>query len=52
MTVNERLVVSGLDKQFDQAIRNKDKEIVVNILKKVGLNNGAIEDILKKYRMK
>lgn len=52
MTVNERLVVSGLDKKFDKAIENKDVDTVVKILEKVNLDKRSIEDILKKYSMR
>ena len=34
MTVNERLVVSGLITDFDIAIKNKDKGKLLEILKK------------------
>ena len=52
MTVNERLVVSGLDKEFDKSVKNKDAKSVTRILEKVNLNRRSIEDILKKYNMK
>lgn len=52
MTVNERLVVSGLDKDFDKSIKNRDIKSVTRILEKVNLDRISIEDILKKYNMK
>ncbi|RCW38252.1 hypothetical protein [Marinilabilia salmonicolor] len=51
MTVNERLAVSGLFKEFDKAVRKKDKMKLVEILKEVSLSNANIDDILRKYKI-
>lgn len=51
MTVNERLAVSGLYKEFDKALKNKDKMKLVEILKKVSLSDTNINDILEKYKI-
>ena len=51
MTVNERLVVSGLYKEFEQAIKNKDNNALINVLKKISLNDKDIDGYLKKYKM-
>ena len=48
MTVNERLYVSGLMDEFDEAVEKKDIEQVHNILEKVELTQGAIEQILER----
>ncbi len=48
MTVNERLYVSGLMDKFDLAVKLKDIEEVVKILKKVEITDeSAINPILK-----
>ncbi len=47
MTVNERLYVSGLLNEFDQAIAMKNKVKVIFILFRVGLKEESIIDILK-----
>lgn len=52
MTVNERLYVSGLIREFDNAVEKKDVQAVVSILKKVELNERAIEPILQKLNLK
>ena len=52
MTVIERLVVNGLLKEFDESVKNKNKEKLVTILKKVDLSDSDIEDVLRKYNMK
>ncbi|PRZ00186.1 hypothetical protein BY457_10610 [Marinilabilia salmonicolor] len=51
MTVNERLAVSGLFKEFDKAVRKKDKMKLVEILKEVSLSDANIDDILRKYKI-
>ena len=37
MTVNERLNEAGLLSEFDQAVRLRDREWMLDILKKVGM---------------
>ena len=51
MTVNERLYIGGYLKEFDNAIKNKDKDRVIEILKKVDCDNKTIESILDKYNL-
>ena len=48
MTVNERLYVSGLMEKFDRAVKKKDVNKVISILKKVEITEDSqIEPILK-----
>jgi hypothetical protein len=47
MTVNERLVVSGLLTQFDKAVQNNDIEEVKTTLRKVEVSEDSIIGILK-----
>ena len=49
MTVNERLYASGLMREFDEAVENKDAEKVRSILEKVELTEESIEPILKEF---
>jgi hypothetical protein len=49
MTVNERLFVSGLLDEFERGVREKDKELVVKILKEVELTDENIVPILVKW---
>ena len=51
MTVNERLYVSGLMDEFDQAVEKKDTEHARAILEKIGLAEGSIKPILKKLKL-
>jgi hypothetical protein len=51
MTVNERFAVSGLFKEFDKAVRKKDKMKLVEILKEVSLSDANIDDFLRKYKI-
>ena len=46
MTVNERLYVSGLIDEFDEAVEKKNTDKVRAILKKVGLTEDSIKPIL------
>ena len=39
MTVNERLYVSGLINEFEVAVVNKNKEKIIEILKKVEITD-------------
>ena len=41
MTVNERLYVSGLMNKFDKAVKEKDVDEVISILKDVELTDEA-----------
>ncbi len=50
MTVNERLYVSGLMGEFDKAVKNKNTESIVSILKEVELTEESITDILLSLR--
>ena len=48
MTVNERLYASGLIDEFDQAVKEKNSQRVIGILKKIDLaNEETINPILK-----
>ena len=49
MTVNERLFVSGLLAQFDEAIRDSNAERARSILEKVELTEKNIMPILKNH---
>jgi hypothetical protein len=43
MTLNERLFVSGLMGEFDKTVKSKNKLLIVDILRKVGLDQLAAE---------
>lgn len=47
MTVNERLYVSGLMDEFDEAVEKKNTEKVRAILEKVELTEDSINPILE-----
>jgi hypothetical protein len=47
MTVNERLYVSGLINEFDNAVKEKNIKSIRNILKKVELEETSINPILE-----
>lgn len=49
MTVNERLYVSGLMSEFDEAVAKKDAEKARSILEKVELTEESIKPILEKH---
>lgn len=51
MTVNERLCVSGLIKQFDKAVEEKNTYEVVRILKEVDIREDSIRPILKMLKL-
>lgn len=51
MTVNERLYVSGLMDEFDEAVEKKDAEKVRTILGKVELTEDSIKPILEKLAL-
>jgi hypothetical protein len=51
MTVNERLYVSGLMDEFDQAVAEKDAAKVRIILKQVELTEESIKPILEKLEL-
>jgi len=46
MTVNEQLYVSGLINEFDKAVKKKDIERIITILRKVDLTDEATINIL------
>jgi len=48
MTVNERLYVSGLMDEFDNAVRERNVNKVVSILRQVDLNEESISPILER----
>lgn len=47
MTVNERLFVSELSGKYHEAVKKKDIETVISILKTVDLDEENIKAILK-----
>jgi hypothetical protein len=49
MTVNERLYVSGLLNEFDEAVKEKNIDKVIQILQEVELTKPNIDPILEKY---
>jgi len=51
MTVNERLYVSGLMDEFDEAVEKKNTEKVRAILAEVELTEESIKPILKKLEL-
>lgn len=51
MTVNERLYVSGLLDKFDRAVKNKDTQNIISILKEVEMTNDSITDILSSLKL-
>jgi hypothetical protein len=51
MTVNERLYVSGLMGEFDDAVKQKDSEKVRSILEKVELTEASIKPILERLEL-
>ena len=52
MTVNERLFIAGYLDEFDKAIKEKDIEKVISILKSVELPDSAIDPILERVGLK
>lgn len=52
MTVNERLYLSGLLKEYDKAISERNIDKVKAILEKVELNENSIEAILLAHGLK
>ncbi|WP_410220751.1 hypothetical protein [Pedobacter sp.] len=51
MTVNERLYVSGQIEEFDKAVKEKDIDKVISILKSVELNEDSIHPILESLNL-
>ena len=47
MTVNERLYMSGLSNDFDNAIKENNIKKVLEILKRIELNEVSIKPILQ-----
>ncbi len=52
MAVNERLYVSGLLNEFDIAVKEKNVDRIVSILKQVELTDPNIGPILEKHGLK
>ena len=51
MTVNERLCVSGLMEEFDEAVKQKNSAKVRAILEKVELTEASIKPILERLKL-
>lgn len=51
MTVNERLYVSGLMDEFDDAVKKKDIVKVRIILEKVEITDDSIKPILENLKL-
>jgi hypothetical protein len=51
MTVNERLYVSGLMDEFDEAVKEKNADWVRSILERVELSDESIEPILEQLQL-
>lgn len=49
MTVNERLYVSGLLNDFEEAVKEKNVNKVISILEEVELTKPNIDPILEKH---
>lgn len=52
MTVNERLYVSGLIKEFDKAVEEKNSTEATRILREVELTDDSIKPILEQLKLK
>ena len=52
MTVNERLWVSDLSKEFEKAVKEKDVNKAIKILEEVELTKPNIDAILEKHGLK
>ncbi len=52
MTVNERLYVSGLIKEFDKAVEEKNSTEAIRILREVELTDDSIKPILEQLKLK
>jgi hypothetical protein len=52
MTVNERLWVSSLMDDFDKAVKERDVETIISILKKAELTDASIDPILENLGLK
>lgn len=50
-TVNERLYLSGLTYDFDKAVKNKEIDKIICILKEIELSDQNINQILKYYNL-
>ena len=46
MTVNERLYISELMDKFENAVKDKNIDLLISILKEIELNDLAIEQLL------
>ena len=52
MTVNEQLFLSGLMNNFANAVKDKNIDLLISILKEIELNDLAIETILNHFGLK
>jgi hypothetical protein len=52
MTVNERLFAGGYLPEFDNAVKAKDVNKIVSLLKAVGLSGPSIDPILERLGLK
>jgi hypothetical protein len=52
MTVNERLYVSGLIKEFDKAVEEKNSTEAIRILREAELTDDSIKPILEQLKLK
>lgn len=48
MTLNERLVISGLLNEFEQAIKLKKREKVIRVLQQLDIDKKGVNAILEK----
>ena len=46
MTVNQRLYISGLMDKFENAVKDKNIDLLILILKEIELNDLVIEQLL------
>lgn len=52
MTVNERLYISGLIEKFYSAVKEKETDLVVSILREIELSDSSIDAILTNFQLK
>ncbi|TPV31127.1 hypothetical protein FJ651_15560 [Paucihalobacter ruber] len=51
-TLNERLVLNGELRRFEKAIRNKDKDELISVLKSVGIENPDVDFIMNHTKLR
>ena len=51
MTVNERLFISGLMDKFDIAVKNKNIDSLIAVLKEIELTDVSIDQILRQLHL-